>query len=116
MILECGGVCKANMGIVLKLLCPRDVPAKAHKLILNTTTKPYEQICIEEHMVDVVFDSMMFGGWYDNMPLLDYWTNELVEYEVWPIWGEYDQMPWEWEILQRELLLNNCIQFTIFDN
>ena len=121
MILECGGACKANMGIVLKLLCPRDVPAKAHKLILNSTTTPYEQLCLEEHVVDVVFDTFMFGQcdeWecWEYNSLLDLWTNELIEYPVWPISGEYDRIPWEWEILKRELLLNNCIQFKIFDN
>ena len=108
MILECQGVCRASMGIVFKLLCPGDVPAKAHKLILNSTTSVlYEDMCIEKHHVDVVYDLWFhdYMGW----PLLDNTTNELIEHPVETVWGEYDQMPLDWEILLRELLLNNCI-------
>ena len=115
MILECQGVCRANMGIIFKLLCPGDVPSKAHKLILNSTTSVlYEHMCIEKHHADVVYD--LWKHDYEGWPLLDNNTNELIEYPVEPIWGDYDQMPWNWEIMLRELLLNNCIQFTIFEN
>ena len=115
MILECQGVCRANMGIILKLLCPGDVPSKAQKLILNSTTSAlYEDLCIEEHYVDVAYDLWFFD--YDGRPLLDNTKNELIEYPVWPIWGYYDYMPHGWEIVLRELFLNNCIQFTIFEN
>ena len=100
------------MGIIFKLLCPRDVPSKAHKLILNSTTSVlYEQICFEDHHVDV-----SYNPWFVEWPFLDNITNELVEHPVWPVWGQYDQMPWEWEIMLRKLLLNNCIQFTKFEN
>ena len=106
MILECQGVCRANMGIIFKLLCPGDVPSKAQKLILNSTTSVlYKDLCIEKHHVDVVYDlwAYDYGGW----PLLDNTTNELIEYSVWPVWGELDHMPKYWEIMLRELLLNN---------
>ena len=103
------------MGILFKLLCPGDVPSKAHKLILNSTTSVlYKDMCIEKHHVDVVYDlwAYDYGGW----PLIDNTTNELIEYSVWPVWGEYDFMPQDWEIVLRELLLNNGIRFTIFEN
>ena len=114
MILECQGVCRANMGIILKLLCPGDVPSKAHKLILNSTTSVlYEDLCIEKHHVDVVYSLWMHD--YIGFPLIDNTTNELIEYGVVPVWGDYDRVPWDWEIVLRELLLNDCIQFTIFE-
>ena len=105
MILECQGVCRASMGIILKLLCPGDLPSQAHKLILNSTTSVlYEHICFDEHHVDVVYDP-----WYLTVPLFDKTTNELIEYQVEPVWGELDHIPQYWENLLRELLLNNCI-------
>ena len=108
MILECQGVCRASMGIFFKLLCPGDVPSQAHKLILNSTTSVlYEHICFEEHHVDVVY-SLWFHD-YVGLPLIDNTTNELIEYSVWPVWGELDHMPRWWEIMLRELLLYNCI-------
>ena len=104
MILECGGVCRASMGIIFKLLCPGDVPAKAHKLILNATTAVgYEEYCHEEHNIEVLYDLWQFD--YDGFPLLDNVTNELIEYPVEPIWGVYDHIPYQWEIALRELLL-----------
>ena len=94
MILECQGVCRANMGIVLKLLCPGDLPSKAHKLLLNSTTSVlYEHICLEEHYVDITFDP-----WILTVPLLDNTTNELIEYPPEIIWGEYDMIPSEYEL------------------
>ena len=115
MILECQEVCRANMGIFFKLLCPGDVPPKAHKLILNSTMiGGYEEYCHEEYHVDVIYDVWFHD--YIGWPLIDNTTNELIEYSVWPVWGEYDFMPQDWEIVLRELLLNNCIQFTILEN
>ena len=106
MILECQGVCRANMGIILKLLCPGDVPAKAHKLILNsTTTGSYEEYCHEKHKVDVVYDLWVHD--YRGYPLIDNTTNEIIERQRARIWGQYDTMPMIWEIVLRELLLNN---------
>ena len=96
------------MGIIFKLLCPGDAPSKAHKLILNSTTSVlYEHICFEEHHVHVVYDLWLHD--YNGKPLVEKTTNELVKLPVWPIWGEYDQMPWDWEIVLRKLFLNNCI-------
>ena len=70
MILECQGVCRANMGIIFKLLCPGDVPSKAHKLILNSTMiGGYEEYCHEEYHVDIVYDVWMYD--YQGMPLID---------------------------------------------
>ena len=115
MILECQGVCRANMGIIFKLLCPGDVLSRAHKLILNSTTSAlYEDMCIEEHHADFTYTLWSYD--YKGWPLLDNTTNKLIEYPVWPIWGYYDYMPHGWEIVLRELFLNNCIQFTIFEN
>ena len=111
MILECQGVCRANMGIIFKLLCPGDVPSQAHKLILNSTTSVlYEHICFEEHHVDVVYSLWLHD--YAGFPLLDNTTNQLIEHQVSPIWGTYDHMSWDWEVLQRELLFINCIENT----
>ena len=112
MIIECQGVCKTNMGIIFNLLCPGDVPSKAHKLILNsTTTGGYQEYCHEEHRAEVVYD--LWDHDYAGWPLLDNTTNELIEDPVWPVWGDYNRIPQDWEIVLRELLLNNCIQFTI---
>ena len=110
MILECQGVCRANMGIILKLLCPGDVPSKAHKLILNSTMiGGYEEYCHEEYHVDVIYDLWFHD--YVDWPLLDTTTNELIEYSdsVWRIWGQHDHMTRFEENMLRELLLNNCI-------
>ena len=64
------------MGIVFKLLCPGDVPAKTHKMILNETTSVvYEDICFEKHHVEVVYSLWNFD--YRGYPLLDNNTNEL---------------------------------------
>ena len=101
-ILECDGVCSTSMGISFKLLCPGDVPAKAHKIIVNETTSIYEHICLEKHYVDVIFDLWNFD--YRGYPLIDYNTNELIKYSVEPIWGLYDVMPWPWEMMLRKLL------------
>ena len=91
------------MGIVFKLLCPGDVPAKAHKMILNETTSVvYEDICLEKHHVEVVYHLWQFD--YQGYPLLDNNTNELILYPVEPIWGIYDVMPWPWEMMLRKLL------------
>ena len=88
---------------------------KAHKLILNTSTAVgYEDYCHEEHHVDAVYNLLVHD--YFGVPLVDNTTNELVEHPVYPVWGEFDQMTYNWEILLRELLLNNCIQFTILEN
>ena len=115
MILECQGVCRANMGIIFKLLCPGDVPSKAHKLILNSTTSVlYEDMCIEEHHADVAYE--LWAHDYSGLPLLDNTTNELIEDPGWPVWGDYDFMPWDREIMIRKLLLNNCIQITKSEN
>ena len=101
MILECWEMCKTSMGILFKLLCPGDVPSKAHKLILNSTTSVlYEDMCIEEHHADVIYDLWAHDYW--GWPLLDNTTNELIEYPVWPVWGDYDQMTGFYEILLRE--------------
>ena len=94
------------MGIILKLLCPGDVPAKAHKLIINSTMiGGYEEYCHEKHKAEVVYNLWLHD--YADFPLVDNTTNELVEHKVNPIWGQYDFMPWDWEILLREVLLNN---------
>ena len=115
MILECGGVCKASMGIIFKLLCPGDVPAKAHKLILNTTTtNGYEEYCHEKHYAEVVYD--LWDHDYNGWRLLNKTTNELIERTGLRVWGQYDKMPHDWEFVQRELLLNNCIKFTKYEN
>ena len=96
------------MGIIFKLLCPGDVSSRAHKLILNSTTSAlYEDMCIEEHHADVVYE--LWAHDYSGLPLLDNTTNGLIEYPVRTIWGDYDQMPWNWEMLLRDLLLNSCI-------
>ena len=96
------------MGILFKLLCPGDLPSKAHKLFLNSTTSVlYEHICLEEHHVAVSYDP-----WALQRPILYNTTNELIQYPVNIIWEEYDRVPWDWEILLRELLLNNCIKYT----
>ena len=101
MILECQGVCRANMGIIFKFLCPGDVPAKAHKLILNSTTSVlYEHMCIEKHYVDVAYDLWMHD--HAGYQLLDNTTNELIEHPLWRIWGRFDKMVMPWEIVGRE--------------
>ena len=93
------------MGIILKLLCPGDVPAKAHKLILNsTTTGSYEEYCHEKHKAEVVYDLWVWD--YRGYPLIDNTTNEVIEHPIERIWGQYDMMPMDWEIVFRELLLN----------
>ena len=110
MILECQGVCRANMGIILKLLCPGDVPAKAHKLILNTTTAAgYEEYCHENYHAKLVYNLWQYD--YQGFPLVDNTTNEMIEHP-WParIWGEYDRMISDWEIILRKLLFEHCIQ------
>ena len=86
---------------------------KAHKLILNTSTAVgYEDYCHEEHHVDAVYN--LWAHDYFGYPLLDNTTNELIKYPIIKIWGKYDRMTRDWEIVLRELLLNNCIQFTRF--
>ena len=106
-ILECGEVCKTSMGILFKLLCPGDVPAKAHKIILNyTTSLKFEEVCLEKHYVHMVYDL-----WKVDMEIVDNTTNRLIEYSAhWErIWGEYDRMTFDWEVLLRKFLLNYCI-------
>ena len=101
MILECQGVCRANMGIIFKFLCPGDVPSKAHKLILNSTTSVlYEHMCIEKHHANVSYDLWFHD--YAGYPLLDKTTNELIENPIWRIWGQFDHMLMPWEIVGRE--------------
>ena len=85
-----------------------DVPSKANKLILNSTTRVlYKHICFEEHHVDVAYDVWVHD--YTGYPLIDNITHELIQYPVWPITGEFDCMVWWWEILLRKLLFINCI-------
>ena len=82
------------MGILLKLLCPGDLPSTAHKLLLNSTTSVlYEHICLEEHYVVVTYDP-----WILSETLLDNTTNEMIEYPLEIIWGQYDKVPLDWEI------------------
>ena len=97
------------MGILFKLLCPGDVPPKAHKLLLNSsrTSLLYDHICFEEHHVDVVYPLSLHD--FRGIPLLDNTTKELIEHKVLTIWGQYDRMVWDWEILLRELLFCNLI-------
>ena len=98
------------MGIIFKLLCPGDVPSMANKLILNSTTRVlYKHICFEEHHADVIYDLWNFD--YTGYPLIDKITDELIQYPVYPIWGEYDLMVYDWEILLRKLLFINCIEY-----
>ena len=98
------------MGIIFKLLCPGDVPSRANKLILNSTTRVlYKHICFEEHHADVIYDLWNFD--YSGYPLIDSITDELIQYPVYPIWGEYDLMVYDWEILLRKLLFINCIEY-----
>ena len=94
------------MGKLFKLLCPGDVPAKAHKMILNETTNVvYEDICLETHHIEVVYNLWDFD--YYGTPLLYNNTNELIMYELERIWGKYDRMAHDWEILHRKLLHKN---------
>ena len=94
------------MGIVFKLLCPGDVPAKAHKMILNETTSVvYEDICLEKHHIEVVFDLWDYD--YQGWPLLDNNTNELILHPPKLIWGQHDRIASKWEILLRKLLYKN---------
>ena len=103
------------MGISFKLLCPGDVPAKAHKMILNETTSVlYEHICLEKHRVEVWFDLWKFD--YAGFPLIDNNTNELILRSLDRVWGQYDRMLLEWEILLRKLLHKNCIEKTQITN
>ena len=61
-------MCRASIGIFFKLLCPGDVPTKAHKLILNSTIAGYEEFCYEEHHVEVVYSLWQYD--YTGYPLL----------------------------------------------
>ena len=75
------------MGIFFKLLCPGDVPVKAHKMILNETTSVvYEHICLEKHHIEVVYNPWFYE--YRGWPLFYNNTNELIlNLAVEPIWG-----------------------------
>ena len=85
-----------------------DVPSKANKLILNSTTEVlYNNICFEEHHADVVYD--LWHHDYLGSSLIDDITHELIQYPVWPVWGQFDCMVWWWEVLLRKLLFMNCI-------
>ena len=92
------------MGIIFKLLCPGDVPSKANKLILNSTTRVlYKHICFEEHHTDVIYDLWNFD--YTGYPLIDNITDELIQYPVYPIWGEYDY----WHMIGKFCSGNCCL-------
>ena len=102
------------MGILFKLLCPGDVPPKAHKLILNSTSTSllYDHICFEEHHVDIVYPLYMHD--FRGLPLIDNTTNELIEHNVWNIWGVTDRIVYDWEILHRELLFRKLNSAGLF--
>ena len=108
-ILECGGVCRAPMGIFFKLLCPGDIPSKAHKLLLNPSTiVGYEEICFETHHADLIIHTMQ----YIYSPIVDNTTTPHSLMEHWGdgrIWGEWDRVIYEYEVLKRKLLLNHCM-------
>ena len=94
------------MGILFKLLCPGDLPFKAHKLILNTTTAvSYEEYCHEKHYAEVTIDLWAFD--YSGYPLLDNTTNQIIESPEPKIWGVFDRMAMPWEVLIRKLLLKH---------
>lgn len=98
------------MGMLLKLLCPGDVPAKAHKMIMNDTTNfSYEQVCLEKHHAFIIYSHWYFDGY--GKPLVDNTTNQLIEDSRLRIWGEWDRMVVFYEILLRKLLYKHCIFF-----
>ena len=89
------------MGMLLKLLCPGDVPAKAHKMIMNDTTNfSYEQVCLEKHHAFIIYSHWNFDGY--GKPLVDNTTNQLIEDSRLRIWGEWDRMVVFYEILLRK--------------
>ena len=95
------------MGIVFKLLCPGDVPAKAHKMILNETTSVvYEQICVEKHHVEAIYD--MWYHDYRGYTFIDNTTNKVIEHPTKMIWGLTDRIPQDYEVALRELLMKHC--------
>ena len=101
------------MGMLLKLLCPGDVPAKAHKMIMNDTTNfSYEQVCLEKHHAIIIYSHWNFDGY--GKPLVDNTTNQLIEDSRLRIWGEWDRMVVFYEILLRKLLYKHCIFFEFY--
>ena len=77
-------------------------------MILNSTTEVlYNNICFEEHHAVVAYDLWLHD--FMGYPLIDNITHELIQHQVWPVWGEYDCMVWFWEVLLRKLLFINCI-------